>query len=183
MIGLFIWASVLKSGVHATLAGVALGLLIPLRAKNADGKSPLKIMEHALHSWVAFGVIPLFAFANAGISLKGITAATFMEPITLGIMLGLFFGKQIGVMSVTALACRLKLCSLPDGATWMQFYGMALLTGIGFTMSLFIGTLAFTDVAFATPVRLGVMAGSLLSAIIGYSVLILTTRKKDSHVG
>ena len=179
MIGLFIWACVLKSGVHATLAGVALGLLIPLRAKNADGKSPLKIMEHALHPWVAFGVIPLFAFANAGISLQGITPATFLEPITLGIMLGLFVGKQIGVMGVTALACRLRLCRLPDGVTWMQFYGMALLTGIGFTMSLFIGTLAFTDVAFATPVRLGVMAGSLLSAVAGVTILLLAAKKPE----
>jgi NhaA family Na+:H+ antiporter len=179
ILGLFIWACVLKSGVHATLAGVALGLLIPIKDKNAEGKVPLKIMEHALHPWVAFGVIPVFAFANAGISFAGITLDTFMQPVTLGIMLGLFFGKQIGVMGLTWLACCLRLCRLPDGVNWKQFYGMALLTGIGFTMSLFIGTLAFSDVEMATPVRLGVLSGSLLSGISGVIVLLLTTKKKD----
>jgi NhaA family Na+:H+ antiporter len=113
VIGIFIWACVLKSGVHATLAGVALGFMIPLRAKDDEGKSPLKVMEHALYPWVSFGVVPLFAFVNAGISLKEITLETFLEPITLGIMLGLFFGKQIGVMLITMLACRLRLCHLP----------------------------------------------------------------------
>lgn len=181
IVGLFIWACVLKSGVHATLAGVALGLLIPLKTKNDDGKAPLKVMEHALHPWVAFGVIPIFAFANAGVSFKGITLETFMQPITLGIMLGLFLGKQVGVMALTWIACSLKICRLPEGVTWAQYYGMALLTGIGFTMSLFIGTLAFTDVDMATPVRLGVLAGSVLSAITGITVLLLTT-KRHSHV-
>lgn len=180
VVGLFIWACVLKSGVHATLAGVALGLLIPLKAKKEDGKSPLKVMEHALHPWVAFGVIPIFAFANAGISFAGITLETFLQPITLGIMLGLFFGKQIGVMAITWLACALKICRLPEDVTWPQFYGMALLTGIGFTMSLFIGTLAFTDVSLATPVRLGVLSGSILSAVAGIAVLLMTTRKAAS---
>lgn len=179
VIGLFIWACVLKSGVHATLAGVALGLIIPLKAKNVNGKSPLKVMEHALHPWVAFMVIPLFAFANAGISFSGITMDAFMQPVTLGIMLGLFFGKQIGVMALTWIACTLKLCRLPEGVSWPQYYGMALLTGIGFTMSLFIGTLAFNDVSMATPVRLGVLSGSLLSAVAGISVLLLTTKKKQ----
>ncbi|MEM9469800.1 MAG: Na+/H+ antiporter NhaA, partial [Pseudomonadota bacterium] len=179
VIGLFIWACVLKSGVHATLAGVALGLLIPLNAKNEDGKSPLKVMEHALHPWVAFAVIPIFAFSNAGISFEGITLETFLQPVTLGIILGLFVGKQVGVMVITWIACTLKLCRLPDGVTWPQFYGMALLTGIGFTMSLFIGTLAFTDMSLATPVRLGVLTGSFLSAVTGLAVLLLTTRKPD----
>lgn len=178
MVGLFIWACVLKSGVHATLAGVALGLLIPLKVKNEDGKSPLKVMEHALHPWVAFGVIPIFAFANAGVSFAGITMETFMQPVTLGIMLGLFLGKQIGVMTITWLACTIKICRLPDGVTWQQYYGMALLTGIGFTMSLFIGTLAFTDVEMATPVRLGVLSGSFLSAMAGIAILLLTTKQK-----
>ncbi|MDX9690172.1 MAG: Na+/H+ antiporter NhaA [Proteobacteria bacterium] len=175
VVGLFIWACVLKSGVHATLAGAALGLLIPVEAANR--KSPLKDMEHALHPWVAFLIIPTFAFANAGISFKGITLETFLEPITLGIMLGLFFGKQVGIMAVTALVYKLKICPLPAGVSWGQFYGMALLTGIGFTMSLFIGTLAFTDISFAMPVRLGVMSGSLLSIIAGISVLLLATKK------
>lgn len=178
VVGLFIWACVLKSGVHATLAGVALGLLIPLNLKSEDGKSPLKAMEHALHPWVAFGVIPVFAFANAGVSFAGITMEAFLQPVTLGIMLGLFLGKQIGVMALTWLACTFSLCRLPDNVTWLQYYGMALLTGIGFTMSLFIGTLAFTDVAMATPVRLGVLSGSFLSAVAGIGILLLTTKKK-----
>ena len=183
IVGLFIWACVLKSGVHATLAGVALGLLIPLKIKNEDGKSPLKVMEHALHPWVAFLVIPVFAFANAGVSFTGISMDTFMQPVTLGILLGLFLGKQIGVMAITWIACSLKVCSLPEGVTWSQYYGMALLTGIGFTMSLFIGTLAFTDVAMATPVRLGVLSGSFLSAVAGITILLLTTKKVSNSYG
>lgn len=177
MLGLFIWACVLKSGVHATLAGVALGLLIPLKAHNKEGKSPLIIMEHVLHPWVAFMIIPVFAFANAGIYFGDITLQTFVEPITLGIMLGLFVGKQVGIMGITWIACKLGLGKLPNGVTWPQFYGMSLLAGIGFTMSLFIGTLAFTDVSFATPVRLGVLTGSALSGIIGVIVLLMTTKK------
>jgi len=182
VIGLFVWGCVLKSGVHATLAGVVLGLLIPLKTKNQDGNAPLKVMEHALHPWVAFGVIPIFAFANAGVSFTGITMETFLQPVTLGIMLGLFLGKQIGVMSFTWLACTIKICRLPGNITWPQYYGMALLTGIGFTMSLFIGTLAFTDVLMARPVRLGVLSGSFLSAVAGITVLLLTTKNKVSHV-
>ncbi len=181
VIGLFVWACVLKSGVHATLAGVALGLLIPLKAENEDGKAPLKVLEHALHPWVAFGVIPIFAFANAGVSFAGITMETFLQPVTLGIMLGLFLGKQIGVMAITWLACTLKICRLPEGVTWPQYYGMALLTGIGFTMSLFIGALAFTDVDMATPVRLGVLSGSVLSAAMGIIMLLITTEKKNQQ--
>lgn len=180
VIGLFVWACVLKSGVHATLAGVALGLIIPLRAENRKGQSPLLTLEHALQPWVSFGVLPLFAFANAGVSLAGLSLHTFVEPITLGILLGLFFGKQIGIMLITALACKLRLCTLPEGANWTQYYGMALLTGIGFTMSLFIGTLAFTDVLYAAEVRLGVLTASTLSGLCGAAVLLLATRaKKD----
>lgn len=182
MLGLFIWACVLKSGVHATLAGVALGLIIPLNAKNEDGKSPLIVMEHALHPWVGFGVLPIFAFANAGISLKGLSLDSFMQPITLGIMLGLFFGKQIGVMGLTYIANLLKICSLPKGITWAQFYGMALLTGIGFTMSLFIGTLAFSDIEHLVAVRLGVLSGSILSAVVGVTVLLISTKKSTKAV-
>ncbi len=180
VLGLFIWACVLKSGVHATLAGVALGLLIPLRAKNEDGKSPLKVMEHALHPWVAFGVLPIFAFVNAGVSLSGLSLDSFLQPITLGIMLGLFFGNQIGVMGLTALATSLKICRLPEDVTWLQFYGMALLMGVGFTMSLFIGTLAFTDIDHTAAVRLGVLSGSLLSAVAGVIVLLISTNKSNS---
>ena len=177
VLGLFVWACVLKSGVHATLAGVALGLLIPLKTKNKDGKAPLNIMEHALHSWVAFAVIPVFAFANAGISFQGITLEDFLHPVTLGITLGLFFGKQLGIMAMTWLACRCNICRLPDGVSWAQYYGMALLAGIGFTMSLFIGTLAFSGAAMAMSVRLGVLSGSFLSAIAGIAVLRLATKK------
>lgn len=176
VLGLIIWACVLKSGVHATLAGVALGLLIPMRQKNKEGKSPLIVMEHALHPWVAFGVIPIFAFANAGVSLTGVTLETFMNPVTLGIMLGLFVGKQIGVMGFTVIGAKLKLCKLPADVNWAQFYGMSLLTGIGFTMSLFIGTLAFDTMEQATYVRLGVLGGSILSGIAGVTVLLLSTK-------
>ncbi len=182
VLGAIIWACVLKSGVHATLAGVVIGLLIPLKATNEDGKSPLKVMEHALHPWVAFLILPVFAFANAGVSLKGLGLDTFANPITLGIIFGLFFGKQIGVMGMTALAVTLKICKLPEGISWSQYYGMALLTGVGFTMSLFIGTLAFTGSEHATAVRLGVLAGSILSALAGTFVLLLSTRKAaQSH--
>ncbi len=177
VLGIIIWACVLKSGVHATLAGVALGLLIPMRQKNKEGKSPLIVMEHALHPWVAFGVIPIFAFANAGVPLAGLTLDSFLNPVTLGIMLGLFLGKQIGVVLFTFAASKIGLCKLPTGVTWPQFYGMALITGIGFTMSLFIGTLAFSSMETLTSVRLGVLSGSLLSGIAGTIILILTTQK------
>lgn len=178
IIGLFIWACVLKSGVHATLAGVALGLIIPLRAKNEDGKSPLKVMEHAIYPWASFAIIPIFAFVNAGVSLSGVSLDSFMQPITLGIMAGLFLGKQIGVMAITYLAVSLKFCKLPSGVSWTQFYGMAILMGVGFTMSLFIGTLAFSDIEHITDVRLGVMGGSLLSALLGSLVLWIGYREK-----
>jgi NhaA family Na+:H+ antiporter len=177
VIGLVIWAFVLKSGVHATLAGVAIGLLIPLYIKNEDGKSPLKIMEHALHPWVAFLILPIFAFVNAGVSLSGISLETFMQPITLGIILGLFVGKQIGVMGLTYIASRFNICQLSPGVTGMHFYGMALLTGVGFTMSLFIGTLAFSNVEYAAAVRIGVLTGSILSGGLGVIVLLIASRK------
>ena len=181
ILGLIIWACVLKSGVHATLAGVALGLLIPLDAKNDEGKSPLKVLEHALHPWVGFFIIPVFAFANAGVNLTGLTFETFMQPITLGIILGLFIGKQLGVMALTGLAVTLRLCKLPENVTWAQFYGMSLLTGIGFTMSLFIGTLAFTDIEHMSAVRLGVLSGSFLSGLAGVLILLWSTKKEGNN--
>ncbi|MBL4805289.1 MAG: Na+/H+ antiporter NhaA [Alphaproteobacteria bacterium] len=180
ILGLLIWACVLKSGVHATLAGVALGLVIPLRAKDKYGESPSKKLEHTLHPFVAFMVIPVFAFANAGVPLKDITLDTFLQPVTLGITLGLFFGKQLGVMLLTFIATKVKLCTLPNSVTWPQYYGMALLTGIGFTMSLFIGTLAFADIEYINAVRLGVLSGSILSAIAGVTILLITTSKPNS---
>lgn len=170
LIGVFLWVCVLKSGVHATLAGVALAFAIPLKGKEGE-ESPLRHCEHALHPWVAFGIMPVFAFANAGVSLAGLGFGVLGQPVALGVMLGLFLGKQIGVMVMTVLGTRLGLCRLPEGASWMQMYGVALLTGIGFTMSLFIGTLAFSDPAYGADVRVGVLSGSLLSAVLGFLLL------------
>ncbi len=175
-VGLILWVAVLKSGVHATLAGVALAFFIPLRGQEdnqSSGKAtnPLETLEHALHGFVAFVVLPVFALANAGVSLAGLSLSALLAPVPLGIMLGLFVGKQIGVAGFGFVAIKLKICQLPDGASWLQFYGTCLLAGIGFTMSLFIGNLAFTDPAFATDVRLGVLSGSLLSGLLGFALL------------
>ena len=174
VIGVFLWACVLKSGVHATLAGVVLAFFIPLKKLNEDGKAPLLELEHGLHPWVAYMILPVFAFANAGVSLQGITLDVLMQPITLGIAAGLFFGKQIGVTLFTLLGMALRICRLPDGVSFKQYYGMALITGVGFTMSLFIGTLAFDDDAHQTAVRLGVLLGSFLSGVSGYLLLRFT---------
>jgi NhaA family Na+:H+ antiporter len=170
------WVCVLKSGVHATLAGVIVALTIPLRGSEGEEVPPLIRLEHALHPWVAFFVMPVFAFANAGVALGGLTLADLLAPVPLGIALGLFLGKQLGVFGFAWLATRTGLCRLPDGVGWAQIYGAALLAGIGFTMSLFIGTLAFADPSHAAAVRLGVLSGSILSAVIGYTVLRMTTQ-------
>lgn len=169
--GLIIWVCVLKSGVHATLAGVIIALFIPIRAENEDGHSPLKQIEHGLAPWVAFGVMPVFAFANAGVSLYGLSMSDLIAGIPLGIAAGLFIGKQVGILSFVWVGVKLGIARLPDGVSWMQIYGVALLAGIGFTMSLFIGTLAFADPEHAAAVRIGVLAGSILSGILGYAVL------------
>jgi Na+:H+ antiporter, NhaA family len=161
---------VLKSGVHATLAGVALAAAIPLKP-DAEGFSPLKHIEHRLHRWVAFGVLPIFGFANAGVSFAGMGWGGFIEPITLGIALGLFLGKQIGIFGTIWLAVRAGIARSPEGVSWLQIYGMAMLCGIGFTMSLFIGSLAWPHSDFDAPVRLGVLTGSLFSAILGFLLL------------
>lgn len=179
--GVFLWACVLKSGVHATLAGVVLALFIPIKGKNDEDPSPLRELENGLHPYVAYGILPLFAFANAGVSLSGLSFEVFMHPVTLGITLGLFFGKQIGVMTFTALGVALGLCKLPKHVNWQQYYGMSLITGIGFTMSLFIGTLAFNDVEYQTAVRLGVLLGSFLSGLLGCLVLVLTTDRSQAR--
>ncbi len=171
LIGVFVWACVLKSGVHATLAGVVTALAIPLKAKNANDSSPLHRAEHGLHIWVAFLILPLFAFANAGVSLKGISLTDVLAPIPLGIALGLFVGKQIGVFSFSWVAVKLGLAKLPADTNWRQIYGVACLTGVGFTMSLFIGTLAFDGDETLNAVRLGVLMGSLASGVLGYVVL------------
>ena len=182
LIGIFIWICVLKSGVHATLAGVAIGLAIPLRTKGAE-EPPLRRLEHALHPWVTFAIMPVFAFANAGVPLfgpgGGVGLDTLLQPVTLGIAGGLFLGKQIGVLGIAAIGAAAGVLRLPQGATWPQMYGVALLTGIGFTMSLFIGTLAFASPEAAAPLRLGVLAGSILSAVVGYAVLRLAPAARD----
>jgi len=173
VIGLIIWVCVLKSGVHATLAGVAIALTIPLRAKDVDGHSPLLHLEHELHRWVAFGVLPIFAFANAGISFEGIGLASLLEPVTLGVALGLFIGKQIGVFGVLFLMIRRGFVRMPEDANWIQLYGVSALCGIGFTMSLFIGGLAWDHADYDATVRLGVITGSILSAVVGFTALII----------
>jgi NhaA family Na+:H+ antiporter len=162
--GLFTWVCVLESGVHATLAGVAVGFAMPLTRQ--DGHSLLEDTEHALKPWVNFAIVPIFAFANAGVSLHGLTLSKLAAPIPLGIIAGLFIGKQIGVFGASLLAVRLGLAAMPEGATAAKLYAIAILTGIGFTMSLFIGTLAFDDEAVLKQVRLGVLAASLLSGIV-----------------
>jgi NhaA family Na+:H+ antiporter len=169
--GIFIWVCVLKSGVHATLAGAIVALAIPLTSNAPGQPSLLEQLEESLHPWVAFAVLPLFAFANAGVSLQGLSLAKLLDAVPLGIALGLFIGKPLGIFGATWLAIKGGLASRPEGASWGQILGIGMLGGIGFTMSLFIGTLAFPDPVHAAQVRLGVLAGSLLSAVAGYLVL------------
>ncbi len=169
LVGTFLWICVLKSGVHATLAGVIAALSIPLNAK--DGSSPLKHLEHILHPWTAFMVLPIFAFANAGVSLAGLQISDLFAPLALGIAAGLVIGKQVGVFGFMFIATKLGLVRRPVGVSWMQLYGLACLTGIGFTMSLFIGNLAFVDPAQIETVKLGVISGSLVSGLLGYLIL------------
>jgi len=176
IVGIVMWVCVLKSGVHATLAGVVLGFTIPMRSKDGSG-SPLLDLEHALKPWVAFAIMPIFAFANAGISLSGLSFADLLQPLPLGIALGLFVGKQLGVFGFAWLAVKSNLCRLPKGSTFVHVYGIALLAGIGFTMSLFIGTLAFDDPEHARAVRIGVLSGSIVSGLVGYMVLKLARKK------
>jgi NhaA family Na+:H+ antiporter len=177
LIGFVMWVAVLKSGVHATLAGVILAVFIPLRNPEKE-RSPLHEIEHDLHTAVAFGILPIFAFVNAGISISGISFDSFLHPVPLGIMAGLFVGKQLGVFVFCWLGVTLGVARLPDDLRWSQIYGTALLCGVGFTMSLFIGSLAFeeTGVNLLFDERLGIIAGSVLSGICGYSVLRMTLR-------
>jgi Na+:H+ antiporter, NhaA family len=172
--GVVIWICVLKSGVHATLAGVVVAFAIPLASRNEGEPTLLEQLEESLHPWIAFGVLPLFAFANAGVSLQGLSLAKLLEPVPLGIALGLFIGKPLGIFGVSWLAIQSGLAAKPAGASWLQILGVGLLGGIGFTMSLFIGTLAFDEADKAAQLRLGVLAGSLLSATAGYLLLRLT---------
>jgi Na+:H+ antiporter, NhaA family len=181
--GLFIWVCVLKSGVHATLAGVVVAMAIPLTGRSPGDPSPLEQLEESLHPWVAFAILPLFAFANAGVSLAGLSLAKLAAPVPLGIALGLFIGKPLGIFVATWAAVVSGLAPRPDGASWLHILGVGLLGGIGFTMSLFIGMLAFSDAEHAAQLRLGVLAGSLLSAAAGYLVLRLSVSRLHGSPG
>jgi NhaA family Na+:H+ antiporter len=177
IVGLVVWVCVLKSGVHATLAGVVTALAIPMR--RADGGSPLLETEHALHPWVAFAVLPMFAFVNAGVSLQGVSPALLAAPVPLGIAAGLVFGKAIGVSGASWLMLRLTGAALPAGASPRQFFAVCVLCGVGFTMSLFIGTLAFEgqDPLYETQLKIGVLVGSLVAALAGVALLARAPRQ------
>jgi NhaA family Na+:H+ antiporter len=176
LVTFILWVAVLKSGVHATLAGVIAAQFIPMKVIKADGKEipMLKNLEHTIHPWAAFGILPIFAFANAGLSLKGITLSALMEPIPLGIALGLFLGKQLGIFALCFIAVKMGIAKLPKNVNWGSVYGVGLIAGVGFTMSLFIGSLAFEETGnpgYVINDRLGILVGSLLSAIVGVIVL------------
>ena len=175
LVGAALWLFVLQSGVHATIAGVMTAMLVPIRRDEAG--SPLHRLEHTLHPWSAFAIVPLFGFANAGVSLTGVGLETFAQPLVLGIALGLFLGKQTGILAAIWGADRLGIARRPAGVSWGQLYGMALIAGIGFTMSLFIGGLAFADPAQMDAVKIGVLAGSIVSALAGAAVLVIAGRR------
>jgi NhaA family Na+:H+ antiporter len=181
LVGIIMWIAVLKSGVHATLAGVALAGFIPMRDPDNEGYSPLSELEHDLHQVVAFFVLPLFAFVNSGIDLGGVGIEDLLHPVPLGIAAGLFVGKQVGIFLLCFIAIKLGLARLPDGANWGGLYGVSILCGVGFTMSLFVGSLAFENTVINKDMifdeRLGIILGSLLSGIMGYIVLYLALPK------
>ena len=177
IVGIFLWDFTHQSGIHATIAGVLLALTIPHNVKN-EKQSMLLKLEHGLSPYVAFGIMPIFAFANAGVSLEGLTFATLLNPVPLGIVLGLFFGKQIGVFLLSYIAVKLKFADKPTGSTWPAFYAVSILTGIGFTMSLFVGNLAFANnLEYLDGVKIGVLTGSLLSTLFGYFLLLIFSKK------
>ena len=177
IIGLFMWFFTYKSGIHATIAGVLLASTIPHRLKDHDFSLLVKL-EHAISPYVAFMIMPLFAFANAGVSLTGLSLSTLLNPVPLGILCGLFFGKQIGVLLFSFVSIKLKFAEMPNNSTWLSLYGVSILTGIGFTMSLFVGNLAFVEnVQYMDGVKIGVLAGSLLSTLAGYFLLLVTSKK------
>ena len=177
IIGCFLWFFTHESGVHATIAGVLLASTIPHRQKDKDFSLLVKI-EHAISPYVAFFIMPLFAFANAGVSLNGLSLSSLLLPVPLGILLGLFFGKQIGVMLFCYISVKFKMAQMPNNSTWLSFYGVSILTGIGFTMSLFVGNLAFANsLQYSDGVKIGVLTGSLLSTVFGYFLLLLTSKK------
>ena len=177
IIGIFMWFFTYKSGIHATIAGVLLASTIPHRIKDKDFSLLIKI-EHAISPYVAFMIMPLFAFANAGVSLEGLSFSSLGMPVPLGILVGLFIGKQVGVMFFSFFAVKLGAAQMPDNSTWLSLYGVSVLTGIGFTMSLFVGNLAFADnIQYIEGVKIGVLAGSLLSTVFGYFLLSIASKK------
>ena len=177
IVGCFMWFFTLESGIHATIAGVLLATTIPHRKKDKDFSLLIKI-EHAISPYVAFIIMPLFAFANAGVSLNGLTFSSLLLPVPLGILLGLFVGKQVGVMLFSYISVKFKIAQMPSNSNWLNFYGVSILTGIGFTMSLFVGNLAFVDnTQYTDGVKIGVLAGSLLSTLFGYFILLISSKK------
>ena len=177
IIGLALWDFTHNSGIHATIAGVLLAMTIPHRKKEKDFSLLLKI-EHAISPYVAFGIMPLFAFANAGVSLEGLSFSSLMDKVPLGIVLGLFVGKQLGVFVFSYVSIKLKIAQMPNNSNWFNFYGVGILTGIGFTMSLFVGNLAFVEnMQYMDGVKIGVLTGSLLSTLAGYFLILLTPNK------
>jgi NhaA family Na+:H+ antiporter len=177
VVGLFLWFFTHESGIHATIAGVLLATTIPHRKKEHDFSLLVKI-EHKISFYVAYFIMPVFAFANAGVSLNGLTFSSLLSPVPLGILLGLFIGKQVGVFIFSYTSIKLGIAQMPTNSNWLNFYGVAILTGIGFTMSLFIGNLAFVEnTQYIDGVKIGVLAGSLLSTLIGYFLLLITSKK------
>ena len=177
LIGIVMWDFTHQSGIHATIAGVLLATTIPHRKKPKEFSLLIKI-EHAISPYVAFGIMPLFAFANAGVSLEGLSLSSFMSKVPLGILLGLFLGKQFGVFIFSYLSIKFKLAQMPSKANWISFYGVGVLTGIGFTMSLFVGNLAFIEnMSYMDGVKIGVLGGSLLSTLFGYFLILLSPKK------
>ena len=177
VVGLFLWDFTHNSGIHATIAGVLLAMTIPHRKKEKDFSLLIKI-EHAISPYVAFGIMPLFAFANAGVSLEGLSFTSLLDKVPLGIVLGLFLGKQLGVFVFSYISIKLKVAQMPSDTSWYNFYGVGVLTGIGFTMSLFVGNLAFAEnMQYMDGVKIGVLTGSLLSTLFGYFLILLTPNK------
>ena len=177
IIGLFMWFFTYKSGIHATIAGVLLASTIPHRIKEKDFSLLVKL-EHAISPYVAFIIMPLFAFANAGVNLEGLTLSSLMSPVPLGILCGLFFGKQIGVLLFSYVSIKFKFAEAPSNSNWLSIYGVSILTGIGFTMSLFVGNLAFVEnIQYMDGVKIGVLSGSLLSTVFGYLLLLISSKK------
>ena len=178
IVGLFLWEFTHQSGIHATIAGVLLACTIPHRKKEKDFSLLIKL-EHAISPYVAFGIMPLFAFANAGVSLEGLTFASLLNKVPLGILLGLFVGKQLGVFVFSYISIKLKFAQMPTNSNWINFYAVGVLTGIGFTMSLFVGNLAFVDsMQYMDGVKIGVLSGSLLSTVFGYLLLLIFSKNK-----